>query len=57
MNDEHDYVDGSLTVEEIKKQAAQEENERLALVMSRDYAYSTFRGAEVAKIIRARRVE
>ena len=57
MNDAHDYVDGSLTVEEIKKQAAQEENERLALVMARDYAYSMFRGAEVAKIIRARRVE
>ena len=57
MNDAHDYVDGSLTVEQIKKQAAQEENERLALVMTRDYAYSMFRGAEVAKIIRARRVE
>lgn len=57
MNDEHQYLDGSLTIEDIKKQAAQEENERLAMVMTRDYAYSTFRGSEVAKIIRARRVE
>ena len=57
MNDAHDYVDGSLTVEQIKKQAAQEENERLAQVIARDYPYSTFSGSEVAKIIRARRVE
>ena len=57
MNDEHDYVDGSLTIEEIKKQAAADENERLAQVIARDYPYSTFSGSEVAKIIRARRVE
>ena len=57
MNDEHQYIDGSLTIDEIKKQAAQEENERLAMVMARDYPYATFRGVEVAKIIRARRVE
>ena len=57
MNDEHQYIDGTLTIDDIKKQAAQEENERLALVMARDYPYSTFSGVDVAKIIRARRVE
>ena len=57
MTDEHQYIDGSLTVEQIKKQAAQKENERLAQVMARDYPYSTFSGSEVAKIIRARRIE
>ena len=57
MNDEHQYVDVELTIEEIKKQAAQDENERLAQVIARDYPYSTFSGSEVAKIIRARRVE
>ena len=30
---------------------------RLAQVIARDYPYSTFSGSEVAKIIRARRVE
>ena len=57
MNDDYEHITQQQAIEYIKKQAAREENERLAQVIARDYPYSTFRGTEVAQIIRARRID
>lgn len=57
MNENYEQLDPLQFVEYIKKQAAREENERLAQVIARDYPYSTLRGTEVAQIIRARRID
>ena len=54
---EYEQLDPLQIAEYIKKQAAREENERLAKIFSTEYPHSMFRANEVAQIIKARRVE